>query len=117
MRQPATTALEDRRSCKYCPSDHYTDASSSPFALDPIVDILREEYIVATFGFELRRTAIRDKLMRITGVTDFVVTVLVPELVVMLIKEDMRVDDEEAQRIFQESRSLGEILGDEGSIL
>lgn len=67
---------------------------------------------MATFGSELRRRAIRDRLMRTTGVADFVVTVLVPELAVMLIKEDMRTGDEEARRILQESRPLGEVLCD-----
>ena len=48
--------------------------------------------------------------MRITGVADYVVTVLVPELAVMLIKEDMRACDEEARRVLRESARLGETL-------
>jgi hypothetical protein len=78
-----------------------------------MIDVLREEHIVARFGSELRRRAVRDKLMRTTGVADYLVTVLVPELAVMLIKEDMRAGDEEARRILQESRPLGEVLCDE----
>lgn len=61
-------------------------------------------------GDEFRRRAVTDRLLRITGVADYVVTVLVPELAVMLIKEDMRACDEEARRILQESRRLGETL-------
>jgi hypothetical protein len=47
-----------------------------------------------------------------------VVTVLIPKLAVMLIKEDMRANGERAQRINQESRWVREILcEDEGSVL
>lgn len=66
-------------------------------------DVLREEHIVATFGSEFRERPVRDKLMRTAGIADFVVTVLVPESAVLLIKEDMRAGDEEARRILQES--------------
>ena len=52
--------------------------------------------------------------MRTTGVADYVVTVLIPELAVMLIKDDMRVCDKEARRILQDSRRLGEILHKDG---
>jgi hypothetical protein len=52
----------------------------------------------------------KDQLMRMVGVGAFVVTVLVPELAVMLIKEDMKVDDETARQILQTSTSLGETL-------
>jgi hypothetical protein len=48
------------------------------------------EYVVAELGFELRRRAVTDRLLRATGVTDYVITVLVPELAVMLAKEDKR---------------------------
>lgn len=48
--------------------------------------------------------------MRNTGVSNYVNTVLMPELAMMLIKEDMRIGDEKARRILQESRRLGEKL-------
>ena len=62
------------------------------------------------FGCDLCRRAITDRLVRITGVADYVVTVLVPELAVMLIKEDMRACDEEARRVLRESARIGETL-------
>jgi hypothetical protein len=65
---------------------------------------------VAELGSELRRRAATDRLLRATGVADYVVTVLVPQLAVMLIKEDMRAGDEEARRILQESTRLGQTL-------
>jgi hypothetical protein len=43
-------------------------------------------------------------------VANYIVKVLVPELAVMLIKEDMRACDEKARRILQESTRLGEAL-------
>jgi RTC4-like domain len=54
---------------------------------------------------------LEDPLLRIVGVGAYVVTVLVPELAVMLIKEDMQVDDDEiARQILQKSAGLGETL-------
>ncbi len=39
--------------------------------------------------------------------------VLVPELAVLLVKEDMGVDDEEARGILQESIEIGDLLNEE----
>lgn len=47
------------------------------------------------------------------GVPDYVKAVLVPELAVMLIIEDMRVDEEMARSILQKSARPGELLNDE----
>jgi RTC4-like domain len=68
------------------------------------------EHILAEFGPELRRRSDSDRLIRATGVSDFVITVLVPELAVMLVKEDMKVCDKTARQVLQESASLGETL-------
>ena len=51
-----------------------------------------------------------NRLIRTTGVSDFVITVLVPELAVMLVKEDMKVCDKTARQVLQESASFGEML-------
>lgn len=48
--------------------------------------------------------------LRSVRVADYVVTVLVPELAVMLTKEDMTACDERAREILQESARLGETL-------
>jgi hypothetical protein len=68
------------------------------------------EHILAEFGPELHRRSNSDGLIRTTGVSDFVITVLVPELAVMLVKEDMNVCDKTARQVLQESASLGEML-------
>jgi len=59
--------------------------------------------------FELRSDFPR--LLRMVGVGSYVITVLVPELAVILIKEDIKVvDDETARQILQKSAGLGETL-------
>ena len=44
------------------------------------------------------------------GVSSYVQTVLVPELAVLLIKDDMQVNDAEARTILNESAEIGELL-------
>jgi hypothetical protein len=46
---------------------------------------LRVEHILAEFGPELRRRAVSDGLIRVSGLIYYVITILVPELAVMLI--------------------------------
>ena len=70
------------------------------------------EHILAEFGPELRRRVVSDRLIRASGLTYYVITVLVPELAVMLIQEDMKVCDEAARQILQVSAYLGETLHD-----
>ena len=71
------------------------------------------EHILAEFGPELRRRAVSDGLIRVSGLIYYVITVLVPELAVMLIQEDMKVCDETARHILQVSAHLGETLHDD----
>jgi RTC4-like domain len=59
------------------------------------------------FGSELRQRAITDGLMRVIRIGHYVVTVLVP---VMLVKEGMKVCDESAGRILREGGRLGGML-------
>jgi hypothetical protein len=64
------------------------------------------QHIMTEFGSELRQKASKDRLMRINGVGSYVLTVLVPELAVMLVKEDMKVSNKFARQILQESTRL-----------
>jgi hypothetical protein len=68
------------------------------------------KHILAEFGPELRRRSNSDGLLRTTGVSDFVITVLVLKLAVILIKEDMNICDKMARQVLQKSASLKEIL-------
>ena len=54
------------------------------------------------FGSELRQRAITDGFMSAIRIGHYVVTVLVPELAMMLVKDDMKVCDESARQILQE---------------
>ena len=70
--------------------------------------------LVTSFSRPLRRLAKTDKLIVASGgVSAFVQAVLVPELAVSLVKEDMRVDDEAARLIIEESSKLGELVNEE----
>ena len=69
------------------------------------------EHIIFELRSDFPRWMPKDRLLRMVGVGAYVVTVLVPELAVMLIKEDMKVDDDEtARQILQKSAGLGETL-------
>ena len=51
-----------------------------------------------------------DNVIRTAGVVAYCQAVLVPELTVLLVKEDMGVDDEDARRILRDSTEIGEKL-------
>jgi hypothetical protein len=69
------------------------------------------EHIIFELRSDFPRRMPKDRLLRMVGVGAYVVTVLVPELAVMLIKEDMKVDDDEtARQILRKSAGLGETL-------
>lgn len=60
----------------------------------------------------MRRIAPSDPLIQATGVSGFIQTVLVPELTVMLVKEDMKVGDKRARQIIRESMAIGDLLNE-----
>lgn len=68
---------------------------------------------MSTFASRIRRRAATDRLVSAAGVAGFVQTVLAPELVIMLVKDDMRVDDEQARVILEESSEVGHLLNEE----
>ncbi|SLM40109.1 Restriction of telomere capping protein 4, C-terminal [Lasallia pustulata] len=73
-----------------------------------------EDNIIENFSPTLRRLAASDKLISSGGVSDYVQAVLVPELAVMLVKEDMGIDDDErAREILRESVEIGDLLNEE----
>ncbi|KAL8896157.1 MAG: hypothetical protein Q9192_003237 [Flavoplaca navasiana] len=71
------------------------------------------DYLMARFASRIRRLAGTDRLVSAAGVAGFVQGVLVPELAVMLVKDDMRVDDEQARVILKESTDIGNLLNEE----
>lgn len=68
---------------------------------------------MSTFASRIRRLAGSDKLIYTAGVSGFVQAVLAPELAVLLVKDDMGVDDEQARVILRDSADIGNLLNEE----
>lgn len=71
------------------------------------------ENIISHFSHKIRRRAAADSLVSTGGVSAFVQAVLTPELAVMLVKEDMKTDDEDARAILRDSAEVGHLLNEE----
>ncbi|KFG86856.1 hypothetical protein MANI_002524 [Metarhizium anisopliae] len=68
------------------------------------------DYLVNEFSELLREKAVDDRVIAGRGSAAFIQTVLVAELAVRLIMEDMKVAEEEARAILDESKALGEMI-------
>ena len=71
---------------------------------------------MSRFARKLRRLAASDKLIASGGVSRYVQAVLVPELAVRLIRDDMKLDDddeEKAREVLRESGEIGNLLNEE----
>lgn len=74
----------------------------------------RADWIASHFSSKLQRLIKTDKLVWRTGASAFVAAVLVPELTVMLVKDDMKLsDDDEARTVLRESNTVGDLLNKE----
>ena len=74
----------------------------------------RTENIMTRFTSKIRRLSASDNLISVGGVSEFVQAVLVPELAVLLIKEDMDIDDDErAREVLRNSVDIGHLLNEE----
>lgn len=71
------------------------------------------ENIISHFSHKIRRRAASDSLVSTGGVSAFVQAVLTPELAVMLVKEDMKTDDEGARAVLRDSAEIGHLLNEE----
>ncbi|KAB8303386.1 hypothetical protein EYC80_004815 [Monilinia laxa] len=71
------------------------------------------ENIMSKFTPKLKKRAPIDRLIAARGPTAFVELVVVPEVTVLLIKEDMKVDDEAAREILKESCEIGDLVNEE----
>ncbi|KAJ5503432.1 hypothetical protein N7463_006306 [Penicillium fimorum] len=65
------------------------------------------ETIIRRFSVVVRRLATTDELIKTAGVAGYTQSVLVPELAVLMVKDDMKVNDEDARRIMRESMEIG----------
>jgi hypothetical protein len=69
---------------------------------------------MANFNSKLRRLSASDDLISSGGVSEFVQAVLVPELALLLIKNDMNIDDDEkAREVLRNSVDIGHLLNEE----
>ena len=68
----------------------------------------RLETIIRRFSVVIRRLATTDDLIKTAGVAGYTQSVLVPELAVLMVKDDMKVNDEDARRILRESMDIGD---------
>ncbi|KAI4116536.1 MAG: hypothetical protein LQ338_007699 [Usnochroma carphineum] len=71
------------------------------------------DHIMSNFASRIRKLAGTEKLVSAAGVSGFVQAVLAPELAVMLVKDDMQVDEEQARVILKESSDIGHLLNEE----
>ena len=66
------------------------------------------------FTHRIRAAACADDLIVTCGVVAYVQEVLVPELLVMLVKEDLCIKDEaQARQVLEESTEIGDLLNPE----
>ena len=76
--------------------------------------LLRLDAIITRYAAKIRRLSFSDNQVKAAGgVSGFAQAVLVPELTVMLIKEDMSVEDDRARQILRESMEIGDLVNDE----
>jgi hypothetical protein len=73
----------------------------------------RADYIAFQYAPQIRAVAVNHALIIDIGVANYILTMLVPELTVQLIKEDMQVDQDRACAILRESAGIGELLNDD----
>lgn len=68
---------------------------------------------MSKFNSKIRRLAASDKLISSGGVSRYVQAVLVPELAVLLVMDDMKVDEEKAREVIRDSVDIGNLLNEE----
>lgn len=68
---------------------------------------------MSRFARRLRRLAASDKLISVGGVSRYVQAVLVPEMAVVLVMDDMKVDEEKAREVLRDSVDIGNLLNEE----
>lgn len=74
--------------------------------------LCRSDAIISQFAPKFQEVALSDSLMQMAGISAYVQSVLVPELTVMLVKEDMGVNNENARQIMKQSMKMGDLLNE-----
>ena len=71
------------------------------------------DYLVNEFGSLLKERAVDDRVIAGRGSAAFIQSVLVAELAVQLIKDDLHLSVDDARKILEESKALGEMVHEE----
>lgn len=71
------------------------------------------ESITASLGDDIREVSKNDPVVTYSGISDFVLRVLVPELTICLVKDDFKVSDAMAKQTIEESGDLGLLVNEE----
>ena len=74
---------------------------------------IMHEHLLSCFGNDLKEMAKDDLILRSAGVSNYIQRVLIPELAIILIKEDMKLGpnaDEAAKEIMMKSASVGDLI-------
>ena len=92
---------------------HVSPAFNDPASPWYFLIFFRADNIMSGFARKLRRLAASDKLISSGGVSRYVQAVLVPELAVVLVMDDMKVDEEKAREVLRDSVDIGNLLNEE----
>ena len=74
--------------------------------------IYSTDHLLNRFQVQLDELAHNDRLTTITGLPRYIQDIIIPEIVLVLIQEDMKVDKDQAHNILESSMYLGELLQD-----
>ena len=77
----------------------------------------RLEVVIRRFSVLVRRLALSDAMIKAVGVAGYTQSVLVPELAVLMVKDDMNVNDEDARQILRESMDIGERINPDHNVV
>ncbi|EEH11077.1 conserved hypothetical protein [Histoplasma capsulatum G186AR] len=69
--------------------------------------------IIGHFAGKFKRLAPTDTLIKAAGVSGFVQSVMVPELTVMLVKDDMDIEDADARQVMRDSTEIGNLINEQ----
>lgn len=73
----------------------------------------RIENITSKFASRIRGLATSDRTISTGGVPTYIQAVLAPELAVLLVMDDMKVDEDEARSTIRDSVDIGILLNEE----
>ena len=68
------------------------------------------EYLAQEHSGQLSSLANSDRLVIATGIARYVQDIVVPEIILMLVREDMKVGRSQAMQVVENSTALGELL-------